>query len=110
MLRASIEETGADYDLDGVIGKGDGGIPDGLLLIAFAEAVLGSDDDALFAARAALFEQMGPAALVDTAGVIATFNGIDRVADATGTPIDQLTDVKPVDLVYRGSVAAPASG
>ena len=41
--------------------------------------------------------------------------GGEQVADfairlATGTPIDQLTDVKPVDLVYRGSVAAPASG
>ena len=40
MLRASIEHTGADYNLDGVIGDGDGGIPDGKLLIEFAEAAI----------------------------------------------------------------------
>ncbi|WP_029058444.1 substrate-binding domain-containing protein [Stappia stellulata] len=36
----------------------------------------------------------------------------ERVADfairlATGTPIDRLAEIKPVDLVYRGSTAAP---
>jgi LacI family transcriptional regulator len=41
--------------------------------------------------------------------------GGEQVADfairlATGTPVDRLTDVMPVDLVYRGSVAAPANG
>ena len=32
---------------------------------------------------------MGAAALVDAAGVVATFNAIDRVADATGTPVEE---------------------
>lgn len=31
---------------------------------------------------------MGEAALVDAAGVAAYFDGIDRIADATGTPVD----------------------
>jgi hypothetical protein len=31
---------------------------------------------------------MGNAALVDAAAIVATFNAIDRVADATGIPIE----------------------
>lgn len=89
MLRGSIEHTGADYDLNGVIGEGDGGIPHGGLLIEFAEAIIGSDDARLSRAREQLLQTLGPAALVDAAGVVATFNAIDRVADATGTPIDE---------------------
>ena len=89
MLRASIEHTGADYNLDGVIGDGDGGIPDGKLLIEFAEAAIEGDDTRLSTARAKVLKTLGPEALVDAAGIIATFNAIDRVADATGTPIDE---------------------
>ena len=89
MLRASIEHTGADYELGGVIGDGDGGIPDGRVLIEFAEAAIGGDDARLNAARGKLLQTLGAAALVDAAGVVATFNAIDRVADATGTPIDE---------------------
>ncbi len=51
MLRASIENTGANYNLDGVIGDGDGGIPHGGLLIEFAEAAIVGDDSRLSAAR-----------------------------------------------------------
>ena len=89
MLRASIEATEADYTLEGVIGEGDGGIPDGGLLIEFAEAVIGADDAQLTAVRANLIETLGPEAFVDASGVVATFNAIDRVADSTGTPVDE---------------------
>ena len=34
---------------------------------------------------------MGAAALVDAAGVAAYFDGIDRIADATGTPVDPVS-------------------
>ncbi len=88
MLRASIEHIGADYELNGVIGDGDGGIPNGGILIEFAEAVIGDDDARLGAARADVLQTLGSAALVDASGIVATFNAIDRVADATGTPID----------------------
>ena len=89
MLRASIEHSGDDYKLDGVIGDGDGGIPHGGLPIEFAEAAIGRDDARLSAAREQLLKTLGPEASVDSAGVVATFNAIDRVADATGTPIDE---------------------
>ena len=67
---------------------GDSGIPQGGLLVEFAEAVLGSDDQHLARVRLKLTETLGTDALVDAAAVVANFNAIDRIADATGIPID----------------------
>ena len=89
MLRASIEETGADYKLDGVIGHGDGGIPHGAILIEFAESAIADDAARLSSARENVRKTLGSEKLVDAAAIVATFNAIDRVADATGTPIDE---------------------
>jgi hypothetical protein len=47
--------------------------------VAFADAVLGEVDGALARARGALMAALGPAGLVDA---------IDRVADATGIPLE----------------------
>jgi hypothetical protein len=63
-------------------------VPCGRLLVAFAEAVLGEDDGAPARARGALMAALGPAGLVDAAGVVGLFNAIDRVADATGIPLE----------------------
>ena len=78
------------YDLNAVTGaaQGDGGVPHGRLLVAFAEAVLGEDKEALTHARAALSEAIGSAGLVDAAAVVGLFDAIDRVADATGIPLE----------------------
>lgn len=91
LLRASGEHKGQTIDLDAVIGKaeGDGGIPSGAVLVAFAEAVVGDDGNALADARNAVLDALGGDALVDACGVAATFNAIDRVADSTGIPIDE---------------------
>lgn len=82
---------GTEADLSAIIGEaeGDGGIPHGDLLAAFAEAVVGEGDRDLADVRATLLATLGPAQLVDAAGVAATFNAIDRVADSTGIPIDE---------------------
>jgi hypothetical protein len=50
--------------------------------------VLGEDDSALTRARHALAMALGAAGLVDAAGVVGLFNAIDRVADATGIPLE----------------------
>lgn len=50
--------------------------------------MIGSDDATLAVPRNTLEQLLGPAALVDTAAVIALFNAIDRVADATGIPLE----------------------
>jgi hypothetical protein len=89
LLRESSTAKGEAYDLSVLIGaKGDGNIPHGALLVSFAEAVLGSDDQRLAIVRAGILAEMGGAALVDAAAIVATFNAIDRVADATGIPIE----------------------
>ena len=68
--------------------SGDGGIAHGAMLMAFGEAVLGADDTRLAAARAAVRQALGEAGLVDAAGVVGLFNAIDRIADATGIPLE----------------------
>ena len=103
LLRASGEHKGQAIDLDAVIGKakGDGGIPSGAILVAFAEAVVGGDGNALAEARSAILNTLGAEALVDACGVVATFNAIDRVADSTGIPIDEKRIEPSADLRDR---------
>ena len=67
---------------------GDTGVESGAILIAFADAVIADDKAALETTRRQISDTMGEAALVDAARVAAFFNGIDRIADATGTPVD----------------------
>ena len=69
-------------------GNGDGGIVHGQELMTFAEATIGDGNRALDEARRSLLRTLGPAALVDAAAVAGLFNAIDRVADATGTPLE----------------------
>ena len=89
LLRASAKHSGESFDLSVVMtGTGDGGIVHGQELMTFAEAVLGDDARAPDAARRSLLRALGPAALVDAAAVAGLFNAIDRVADATGTPLE----------------------
>lgn len=90
LLRASGQHQGTDIDLSAIIGAadGDGGILHGEVLADFAAAIVGDDLDRLDAARGAVLQAVGPAALVDAAAIAATFNAIDRVADGTGIPID----------------------
>ena len=87
LLRASGEDQGG-YDLEAMMGRGDGGVADGEVLVAYAEAVMGLEGSDLAAAREHLLQTLGDAALVDAAAVIATFNAVDRMADATGTPLE----------------------
>jgi len=90
LLRASGLTHNTDYDLAAVTGAGfgDTGVPHGRLLVEFAEAVLGEDDATLSRSRAGLTTAFGAASLVDAAGVVGLFNAIDRVADATGIPLE----------------------
>jgi len=81
-------ETGDDYDLTAITDGGDGAMPNGAELNAFVEAILGRDAAAIAAARAAVAEAMGEAAMVDAAATIAAFNAYPRAADATGIPLE----------------------
>jgi hypothetical protein len=90
LLRESSKAKGGSFDLSLIVGTpGDGNIAHGALLIAFAEAVLGVDDESLAETQSRIRAAIGDAALVDAAAIVATFNAIDRVADATGIQIEK---------------------
>ena len=84
---------GETVELENVRGEGasDGGVRHGRLLVAFAEAVMRDERGDIESTRAGLEAEIGAAGVVDTAAVIAMFNIVDRVADATGIPIDEHT-------------------
>jgi len=73
-------------------------VPNGRLLAAFAEAVLGEQETALTRPRSALAMALGPAGLSDAAGVVGLFNAIDRIADATGIPLEADTAAASADF------------
>ena len=99
MLRASSKAKGESFDLSLIVGKpGDGNIPHGALLVAFAEAVLGIDNERLADTQSRIRAAMGDAALVDAAAIVATFNAIDRVADATGIQIEDTKAQTTADI------------
>jgi hypothetical protein len=85
--------TGLEVDVRVVRGApeiGDGGVPNGILLHRYAAAIL-SDDRDLVATRHDLIRAIGTDATVQAASIVASFDGINRVADATGIALDPET-------------------
>ena len=68
------------------------------MLIAFAGAVLGDDDARLNDVRRRLRKALGDAGFVDSAAVIANYCALDRVADATGIPLEPAKEANTVEL------------
>lgn len=100
MLRESAKTSNVAVDLRVVTNPGlDSGIAHGAALLAFADAVTGTDAAALRRAREAIVEELGARALVEVACIAANFSMNDRVANATGIPMDGLFFDTSVD--YR---------
>jgi len=99
LLRASGETDGNEVDIRAVTSaEGLGtGVPHGEVLVGLVDATLQGDATALGAARKAVVDAMGEAALVDAAAVIGTFTMQNRIADATGIPLDDV-----IKLATRG--------
>ncbi len=100
MLRASATATGTNIDLNAITDNdaGDGGVPHGSLLTDFAEAVLDDDEARLTDTRRRVRETLGDAAFVDAAAVIANYSALDRVADATGIPLEAAKESNTIEL------------
>jgi alkylhydroperoxidase family enzyme len=64
------------------------GVAHDRVLLAYTDAVMAGDAEAIASTRDAVEAALGLQGVVDTAAVIAMFNVVDRVADATGIPID----------------------
>ena len=114
LLRASSQAVGEEVDLSAAVeDAADGGVEDGSVLTAFAEAVVRATDD-LDAARARALETLGPARFVEAAATVGIFNGLVRVADSTGIPSDatmleRTADVRG-DLGFNRWAGARSSG
>ena len=81
--------NGEDVNVQAVGDSGEeSGVAHGSELLAFTEAVMNGDPDAIADTRDDLSSALGDQAVVDTSAVIAMFNIMDRIADATGIPID----------------------
>ena len=82
--------SGQEVEVEAVNGgsDADGGVEHGARLVAFTEAVMGGDPAAIEAERKALRSVLTDAQFVDTCATIGAFNVVDRIADATGIPLD----------------------
>jgi len=70
--------------------EGDAGVEHGARLVAFTDAVMGDEDEVLARERQVLRTVLPPEAFVDACAVIAAFNVVNRIADATGIPLDPI--------------------
>lgn len=71
-------------------GNGDGGVNHGELLVRLCEAMAGHDRHVLADVRDEVESAMGTEAMVDAVGVSALFHLMNRVSNATGTPLDPM--------------------
>jgi len=89
-LRASSKKSGHEADITAITREGasDAGVAHGALLIELVDAVVDASADPA-PPRARLVAAAGPGLLVEAAAVLAMFHWNDRVADATGAPLDE---------------------
>ena len=100
MLRESAKATNTEIDLKALTSDGlvDSGVANGGLLANFTQAVLGNDETRLVVARRRLENELGDGGLVDASAVIANYNALDRVADATGIPLEAAKEANAAEL------------
>jgi hypothetical protein len=96
LLRASSTALGDAIDLGPALEAGVG-VPHGSILLAFATAAH-RDLPELADARRAVVAAMGSAALVEACLTVSAFNGLTRVADATGIALDGGTLAATTDV------------
>jgi len=91
MLRESSKKYGHPANIEALIQRDlDIGVPGGGELLAFADAVIGIDRDALEEAREALALRLGPAAVSAAASIAANFTKNDRIANGLGIPVEPM--------------------
>lgn len=61
---------------------------------------MGKDEEALRRERAALRAVVSDEQFVDVAATIAAFNVVDRIADASGIPLDEMMKMMSADLTH----------
>lgn len=89
-LRESGREQDTTYELGAVTRQveSDGGVPHGAYLLELTEAVVKRRPAEVRALQSQGVELLGADGFVRAIGVVAGFDGINRVADAIGIPLD----------------------
>ncbi|MYD43084.1 MAG: hypothetical protein F4W90_04230 [Gammaproteobacteria bacterium] len=78
-----------DFELHAVMDNQlESGVECGELLSRLVDAIIGGSWDAVEQLRGEALHSMGTQQAVDAMAVAAAFNGITRIADATGIPLD----------------------
>ena len=99
LLGASSQQSGLEANLNAVTeAHTDPGVPHAAHLRALTEAAIGGDWLGLEAVRKNSEKDMGVQQTVDALVVAAAFNGITRVADATGIPLDANTEYATTEM------------
>ena len=98
LLRVSGDRTDNEYNLEGILGHGDVGVPGEEILGRIAEAVFTGDEAVLSELRETSDKELSRQQLVDAFAVASGFNGITKVANATGLPLDDSTQEMTVEM------------
>lgn len=100
LLRRSGDKKNETYNLNVLTEADEGkvGVTNEEFLLRVAEAVCAEDHEALAAIREEGRKLLGEQALVDAIAVASGFNGITKVANATGIPLDEATASNTVQL------------
>lgn len=107
LLRASGERENTDYDLTAVTHPDrDSGVAHGNWLQRLSEQAVRGEWPELEETLEAASAELGRQQAVDALVVASAFNGITRVADCTGIPLDEDTASTTADL--RDSVGLNA--
>ena len=90
--------TGTAVDVAAVNGASetDAGVEHGADLLAFTEAIMRGEPTTL--ERERLRQVLSPESFVDAAALIGAFNVVDRIADATGIPLDPAMEAMSKDV------------
>jgi len=106
LLRRSGEKTDQAFHLEAITEVDDEsiGVPDEAILLEIADAVYAADPVQLDKVREQGLAVLGAVALVDAIGVAAAFNGITKIANATGIPLDASTESQTVEMRQKTSI------
>lgn len=106
LLRRSGEKTDQAFRLEPITDVGDGtiGVPNEAILLEIADTVYAADPVQLEKAREQGLAVLGAVVLVDAIGVAAAFNGITKIANATGIPLDESTESQTVEMRQKTSI------
>lgn len=85
MLRASSEAVNTEVNIDRL--EAGAQIDNGNLLVRYAESAVRGDSD-LVRVREELRSAVGTEGLVEAAATVSAFEGLNRLADATGIQLD----------------------